>query len=125
MPRVGRLLNTENNDVLLDQVRWCESFLCKLRGLMFRRSLYPGEGLLLVEAHASRVGTTIHMFFMAFSIAAVWLDDEFIVVDKALAKPWRPFYAPRKAARYTLEASPTLLEHVQIGTKLCFENKND
>ncbi|MBN1430373.1 MAG: DUF192 domain-containing protein [Anaerolineae bacterium] len=121
MPRIGRLINTENDDILLDQVRWCDSFLCKLMGLMFRRKLAHREGLLLVEPFASRAGTTIHMFFMAFPIAAIWLDNEFVVVDKAHARPWRPFYAPCKAARYTLEASPTLLDRVQIGNKLRFE----
>jgi uncharacterized membrane protein (UPF0127 family) len=65
------------------------------------------------------------MFFMAFPIAAIWLDNEFVVVDKVCAKPWRPFYAPRKAARYTLEASPSLLERVQIGNKLHFETQDD
>ena len=88
---------------------------------MFRRALAPGEGLLMVEAHANRVDTTIHMLFMTFPIAAIWLDDDMIVVDKVYAKPWRPFYMPQKAARYTLEASPTLLDRVQIGNKLHFE----
>jgi uncharacterized membrane protein (UPF0127 family) len=125
MPRIGRLSNAADNVVLLDRVRWCDSFLCKLRGLMFRHALAPGEGLLMVESRASRVGTTIHMMFMAFPIAVVWLDDEFVVVDKVYARPWRLAYAPAKPARYTLEASSTLLEQVQIGNKLSFDIQND
>lgn len=79
----------------------------------------------MVEARASQAGTAIHMLFMAFPIAAIWLDDNFVVVDKVHAKPWRPFYAPSKAARYTLEASPSVLERVHIGNKLHFEAQND
>jgi hypothetical protein len=42
------------------------------------------------------------------------------VVDKALAKPWRLAYAPRRAAQYVIEAQPALLERVQLGERLTF-----
>lgn len=125
MPQTGHLLNTTSNDILLNQVRWCSSFVCKLRGLMFRRELAEGEGLLMVEPRASRTGTAIHMLFMAFPIATIWLDDEFVVVDKVYAKPWRLIYAPSSAARYTLEAHPSLLDRVHIGDRLLFEAQYD
>jgi uncharacterized membrane protein (UPF0127 family) len=88
---------------------------------MFRRELAPTDGLLLVERRAGRSATAIHMLFMAFPIAAVWLDDGFCVVDKVLARPWRLAYVPAQAARYTLEARPELLERVDIGDVLIFE----
>jgi uncharacterized membrane protein (UPF0127 family) len=121
VPKQGQLLDASTRDVLLGKVRWCSSFACKFMGLMFRRRLEPGEGLLLVEPRASRSATAIHMLFMAFSIATVWLDDEFRVVDKALARPWRLAYVPAKPARYTLEAAPVLLDRVDIGDVLLFE----
>ena len=55
------------------------------------------------------------MFFVPFSIAVIWLDADFRVVDKVVARPWRPFYAPRAAAQYTLEAAPELVEAVNEG----------
>jgi uncharacterized membrane protein (UPF0127 family) len=87
---------------------------------MFRRVLNPGEGLLLVESRASRSATAIHMFFMQFSIAVIWLDGEFRVVDKLIARPWRPFYAPSDPAQYTLEAEPILVDEVNVGDELEF-----
>lgn len=87
---------------------------------MFRRALGQGEGLLLVERRASRSATSIHMFFVPFPIAVIWLDGDFRVVDKVLARPWRPFYAPREAAQYTLEATPELLDEVSEGDVLEF-----
>ncbi len=102
-------------------VRWCASFGCKLRGLMFRRALEPGEGLLLVESGESRAGTSIHMLFMAFPIAAVWLDANLRVVDKRLAKPWRLAYLPAAPARYILETSPDRLDLFEIGDELAFD----
>jgi uncharacterized membrane protein (UPF0127 family) len=110
--------NRTRGQVVLARVRWCKSFFCRLRGLMFRRSLPPDEGLLLVEGKASIAATSIHMFFVFFPIAAIWLDDSFRVVDAKLAKPFRPFYAARAPARYVLEATPDLLDRVAIGDQL-------
>jgi hypothetical protein len=87
---------------------------------MFRLKLSPEEGLLMVEPYASRLNTAIHMFFMFFPIATIWLDDNFCVVDMVLARPWF-VYVPRKPARYTLETHPSLLENIQIGERLSYE----
>jgi len=114
----GMVENRTQGKVVLARVKWCTSYLCRLRGLMFRRHLAPDEGLLLVEGRASIAATAIHMFFVFFPIAAIWLDDSFCVVDAKLARPFRPFYAPRAPARYVLEASPALLDQVAIGDQL-------
>src|SRR5687768_15575784 len=121
MARVGQLRHASNNEVLLDQVRWCSSFGCKLRGLMFRGRLKLGEGLLMVEALESRSLTSIHMLCMSFPIAAIWMDKSFTVVDKQLAKPWRLAYVPKNPARYTLEADPLLLDRINVGDTLVYE----
>ncbi len=65
--------------------------------------------------------TTIPMLFMRFPIATVWLDANKIVVDKVLAKPWRLAYSPEKPAQYFVEACPTLLDRVNIGDRLKFD----
>lgn len=116
-----RLTHKATKQVLLTNVAWCDSFFSRLRGLMFRRTLSESEGIVLVENHESRFATSIHMLFMFFSIAAVWLDSKFRVVDMCPAKPWRLFYASRAAAQYVVEASPSLLEKVSIGDELEFE----
>ena len=84
-------------------------------------NLADEEGLLFVTASESRTNTTIHMFFMLFSIGVVWLDSSGKVVDKCLAKPWRPAYAPRSAAQYFVEARPGILDRVEIGDMLRFD----
>ncbi|MBN1121429.1 MAG: DUF192 domain-containing protein [Anaerolineae bacterium] len=122
MNKTGRLIKQSTGEVLLDNARWCSSYFCKLRGLMFRRRLEPGEGLILVETGESKMATAIHMLFMAFPIATIWLNTDFEVVDKIEALPWRLYYAPSKPAQYTLEASPDLLERVEIGDRLAFES---
>lgn len=115
------LRNTQNGAVILDRVRLCESFLCHLKGLQFVRHLPADEGLLFVTGSESRANTTIHMFFMFFSIGVIWMDASGKVVDRCLAKPWRPAYAPRAAAQYYLEANTQVLDKVQIGDILRFD----
>jgi uncharacterized membrane protein (UPF0127 family) len=115
------LRNAETGEVVLPRAVWCQSYWCRLRGLMFRRDLPEDEGLLFVYGKESRLDTSIHMFFMAFAIATVWLDKEGRVVDKVLAKPWRPAYASSKPAQYIIEARPSLLQRVAVGDRLSFE----
>jgi uncharacterized protein len=107
--------------VLLQRVKWCDSFGSKLRGLMFRRAIEPDEGLVLVETRSSIAATSIHMFFVPFDIAVVWLDENFKVVYKVLAKSGRPYYASPQPARYVLEGPPALLDRITIGEVLHFE----
>ena len=107
--------------MLLARVKWCASFGPKLRGLMFRRALPADEGLVLAESRSGIAATSIHMFFVPFDIAAVWLDENFQVVHTVLAKSWRPYYAAPKPARYVLEGPPSLLTRVAVGETLHFE----
>ena len=99
------------------RARWCESFACKLRGLTFRRHLPESEGLLLVEAGESRVGTSIHMWAVFFPIGVAWLDSEARVIDRRLARPWRA-YVPCGAARYVLEGPASMLGRLTVGDLL-------
>lgn len=103
------------------EVRRCDTLTCQFLGLMFRWRLAPNEALLFMESSESRVGTAIHMFFVFFSIGVVWLAADGTVVDKKLARPFRPYYAPRLPAQYYLEASPEILDEVVVGERLLIE----
>jgi uncharacterized membrane protein (UPF0127 family) len=117
--RVIRKAGTD--EVVLARAKWCRSFWCHFRGLMLRRALPDDEGLLFTYRRASITDAAIHMFFVFFAIAAIWLDDEGRVVDVKLARPWRPYYAPAKPARYLIEARPIVLEWVSVGDQLEIE----
>ena len=100
--------------------RYCDSFLCRLRGLMFRSELSPDEGLLLVKARDRRLDASIHMLFVFMDLAVIWLNSELIVVDAILARAWHPVYTPSQPARYTLEIQPQRLNEFKIGDPLEF-----
>lgn len=116
------LINMTTGDTLASGVVRCDSFWKRGRGLMFRRrrAVADGQVYLFVEGCESVARATIHMLFVFFPIAVLWLDGERRVVDSALARPFRPYYAPRKPARYYVEGHPSLLERVRVGDRLEF-----
>ena len=76
----------------------------RLVGLLNRRHLEPGEGLVLVP------GGAIHMFFMRMAIDVVFADREGNVLKTAASvKPWRMVMAPRRT-RYTIELPVGVIE---------------
>ena len=115
------LKKAPDNKVILKRVKLCDNFWTRFRGLQLVTHLPDDEGLLFVTGSENRANTTIHMFFMFFSIGVVWLDATGKVVDKCFAKPWRPAYAPRSPAQYFVEANPTILDKVQMGDMLRFD----
>ena len=122
MPRLIVIHNLNNPIKYPALVGYCDSFLCRLRGLMFRSRLALDEGLLLVEKRDSRLDTSIHMFFVPFDLAVFWINSEKIVVDKIIAKSWRPAYFPKADAKYTLEIHPDRFGDYKIGDKVEFKN---
>jgi uncharacterized membrane protein (UPF0127 family) len=114
------LRNLTTGEPIARRVVRCDTFWKRGRGLMFRRALAEDDVYLFVEARESVVQTTIHMFFVFFPIAVVWLDRDRVVVDKALARPFRPYYAPQSPAQYFFEGHPSLLERVHVGDRLEF-----
>ena len=117
--------NASTDEIVLARAKWCKSFWCQFKGLQMQRDLPEDEGLLFDFRRESVATTSIHMFFVFFAIAAVWLDDAGRVVDAKLAKPWRPVYAPAKPARYLIEARPGLLDRVQVGDQLKFDEATE
>lgn len=118
MPRYVTIQNSQHPFSVSPRVRYCDSFLCQLRGLMFRRSLDVDEGLLLVQHRDGRLGSAIHMLFVPFPLAVFWLDSNLRVVDKVLAQPWRPAYFPKVAARYVLELHPAYFLLLNLGEEI-------
>jgi uncharacterized protein len=70
--------------------------LARMKGLLGRSELPPGEGILI------RPASSIHMWFMRFAIDAVFLDCDLRVLRVAAdLRPWR--IAVRRGAASVLE----------------------
>lgn len=100
------------------RVEYCDSFLCRLRGLMFRSRLHRDEGLLLVEKKDSRLEASIHMLFVNFDLAVFWINVDLMIADKVIAKSWRPAYFPKANAKYTLELHTDRWDDYEIGDRV-------
>ena len=86
----------EDGAVVCERCAVAATPLRRLKGLLGRSGLEPGEGLLLSPA------SSIHTFFMRFSIDVVFLDKDLVVRKVARdVRPWR--LAAARRARRVLE----------------------
>lgn len=99
------------------------SFFTRLKGLMFTSPIALNAGLLLVQDRASRLDSSIHMFFVNYDLGVIWINDQMQVVDTCLAYRWRPFYMPAQPARYVLETHPDHLADFRIGDCIAFKDE--
>jgi uncharacterized membrane protein (UPF0127 family) len=90
----------------------------KFIGLMFRRSL--GHALVFVLGRETRLGASIHSFFVFFPFDAAWLDGRGRVVDLASVRPFTPNVTPKKPAAYIVElpAGTIRKSGIKIGDKV-------
>ena len=81
--RIG-VLRRDDGTVVCARCEVARSPVARMRGLLGRDGLEPGEGMLFP-------GTgSIHMFFMRFPIDAVFCDRELRVLEIVSGlKPWR------------------------------------
>ena len=103
-------------------IKYCDTFLSQLRGFTFRSRLPPTEGLLLVGKRDSRLDSSIHMLFVSFDLAVIWINSKMQVVDKVLAKSWKPAYFAKQPAKYVLEIHPEHWGDFEIGDTVAFQD---
>lgn len=106
--------DVERDAVVVQNLKLADNPLTRLRGLMFRKSLEPGEGLLLEPANA------VHTHFMRFPIDVVHLssDGEVLKIFDSVA-PFRicPF-VKRSHAVLEIEAGAAERAGIQVGDHL-------
>src|SRR5919201_6427068 len=84
MVRVSIESSRNGGWVVCDRCRVADSPPARMLGLLGRRALDPGEGLMITRAFA------IHTLFMSFAIDAVFLDARFSVIGvRSRLRPWR------------------------------------
>jgi uncharacterized membrane protein (UPF0127 family) len=114
---MARVVSVRKDDgtVVCERCLVADSWWLRLKGLLGRAGLPADEGILLEPA------SSIHMFFMRFSIDAVFLDRELNVLKVVPElRPWR--VAARMRARSVLELAAGTCERagVRAGDRLLF-----
>ena len=69
-----KIINLTRKTVIAQQAEVADSFFPRMVGLLGRKSLLEGEGLVITRCNS------IHMFFMRFAIAAIFIDGNKKVV---------------------------------------------
>jgi len=113
-----RAINATRGVTLASSGRRATSFWDRSRGLLGRKGLEPGGGLLIDPCSG------IHTFFMAFPIDAIFVDKEGTIVH--LVKE----IAPQRISRYVFKARAVLElpagtvrgTGAQVGDRLAFED---
>jgi uncharacterized membrane protein (UPF0127 family) len=102
---------------LAERVEVADDFIQRMAGLLGRRSLPAGSGLLLSPCDS------VHMLFMRFPIDVVFLDSENRVVKVAHSlAPWRLAFGGRGARKaLELPAGTARGAGVGPGERLLFE----
>src|SRR5690349_3845298 len=92
------------------------SALTRMRGLLGRSELPPGEGILL------RPASSVHTAFMRFPIDVVFVDRD-LVVQKVVPSlpPWRAAGCRGAKATFELSAGEAERRGVVAGTKLVLD----
>jgi uncharacterized membrane protein (UPF0127 family) len=104
------------------RIKYCDTFLTQLRGFTFRSELKRDDGLVLVGRRDSLVDSSIHMFFVSFDLAVIWINSNMQVVDRVLAKSWKPAYFSKQPAKYVLEVHPDRWDEFQVGDRVKFKD---
>jgi hypothetical protein len=113
MAVVSLVLDREPGAVICDACHVAETPVRRMRGLLGRRELKPGEGLLLRPAPA------VHTWFMRFPIDVVFLDSEMHVLKVAEhVEPWRMTTCRHAKSVLELRAGECERRGIGVGDRL-------
>lgn len=98
--RQVQIVNRTRNVVIAERAEMAENIWTRFMGLMGRRGLEPGAGLVILP------NNSIHMFFMRFAIDVLHVSKDGTVLKILHSiKPWRVGPIVRKC-HYTVELPP-------------------
>ncbi len=113
------IVNQTRSTTVADTVEIASTFWARGKGLIGRRTLPPGFGLVI------RPCGSIHMFFMSIPLDVLHLDRDGRVV-KVLhgIKPWRPGpIVPRGKWVVELPAGAAAASDTQVGDTIVLEDQ--
>lgn len=111
------ILNKSTGEYLIKESKWLNNFFTQGWGAMFKKRL--DCGLIFPFSKPTKNAASIHMFFVFTPLTVLWVNEEKVVVDKVVAKPFR-VYSPDQEAKYVVELPPEISNKVKIGDYLEF-----
>jgi uncharacterized membrane protein (UPF0127 family) len=106
-------VRVESGRVVCERCVLADTALARMRGLLGRRSLPSGEGILL------RPASSVHTAFMRFAIDAVFLDRDGRVLKIARElRPWKTAAGRKAKAVLELPAGEAERRGLELGDRL-------
>lgn len=112
-----RITNLSSSEKRSLKALSADNFISRLRGYLQNNSSGEYDGIFFVYPIIGRISAAIHTSFLNVQLLALWVDQNNIVVDKLMAKPWQ-VYIPKKPSKYLLETSPNEYNFWNIGDKI-------
>jgi uncharacterized membrane protein (UPF0127 family) len=108
--------NLKNQALVADKCVVAESFFSRLRGLIGRARLEPGEAMFFPRCN------NVHMWFMRFAIDVVFLDERMRVLSvRESVRAWKLLPVGDIKAAHALELSAGSVARLNLarGDELC------
>jgi uncharacterized membrane protein (UPF0127 family) len=107
----------DDGSVVCERCVVADGMFTRMRGLLGRRDLPEGEGILL------RPASSVHTAFMQFPIDVVFVDRDLVVL-KVVPElgAWRAAACRGAKATFELAAGEAARRGVETGTRLSLEN---
>lgn len=83
------------------KIELADTHLKKMKGLMFRKNL--DHALVFILGKKTKVGASIHSFFVFFPFDIIWLDNFRVIDFKENVKPFTLNISPKKPADCFIE----------------------
>lgn len=109
-----------NKDLIIaDRIKRADTFQKRLVGLLGKKNLKPGEGLLLEPCRI------IHTFFLKFPLSVLFLSkqNKIVKVIPFLAPNRISTFVPKSAKVIELKANPEIMKELEIGDEILLVNK--
>ncbi len=105
------VLSRAEGIVVSDRCHLADSVFARMRGLLGRSGLDPGEAMLF------RPAGSIHMLFMRFTIDVIFCDRELVVLGVVSGlRPWR--MASHRGAKVVVELAEGAASGIRPGDRL-------
>ncbi|KZX16144.1 hypothetical protein MBCUT_10100 [Methanobrevibacter cuticularis] len=117
------ILIKKGNKCNLGPIKVANSYFSRLKGLMFKNDI---DYILLLTTQKNRywLKSSIHTFFMKFTIDVLFLDENKRILEIATIPPWK-IYSPKNSSKYILEMKEGYASeyNLNVGDKLDFSSE--
>jgi len=109
--------------VVLPTMKYLTSIWSIGFGLMFasKNKIKKGVCLVMPIGKNSRFSCGVTMHFVFNPLEILFVNSEFVVVDKVILKPWKSVYIPKKPCKYVLESNVGSFKNIKIKDKVKIE----